>query len=150
MDSATWESYTECLRVTKFVIETKNFGLKVQPKIENYLGWNQKSFCERDWTGDPDTRVSITDFIIYLLDILICWQSKSQKGLTLSSIEANYVSISESFKEVKFVYCLLCDLHIKVNLPILVRNENIGVIFMPENALTNLYNQHVDTHYHFV
>jgi hypothetical protein len=64
MDPAIWESYTEPLRVTKFVIDTKNYGLKVQTKIGNYLGWNQKSFCERDWAGDPETTVNITDFII--------------------------------------------------------------------------------------
>jgi hypothetical protein len=33
MDSATWGAYNEPLRVIKFVIDTKIFGLKVQPKL---------------------------------------------------------------------------------------------------------------------
>jgi hypothetical protein len=37
MDSATWGTYNELLRVIKFVIDTKTFGLKVQPKLENNL-----------------------------------------------------------------------------------------------------------------
>jgi hypothetical protein len=69
--------------------------------------------------------VSVTGFIIYLLDVPICWRSKSQKGVTLSSTEAKYVAISKAVREVKFVYYLLCDLHIKVNHPIVVRADNL-------------------------
>jgi hypothetical protein len=94
--------------------------------------------------------VSVTGFIIYLLSVLICWHSKSQKGVTLSSTEAKYVAISEAVKELKFIYYLLSDLHIKVNLPIVVKTDNIGAIFMSENAATGFRTRHVDTRYHFV
>jgi hypothetical protein len=46
MDSATWGAYNELLRVIKFVIDTKNFGLKVQPKLKNNLGWDLTIFCD--------------------------------------------------------------------------------------------------------
>jgi hypothetical protein len=87
----------------------------------------------------------MTGFIIYLLNIPIYWRSKSQKGVTLSSTEAKYMTISEAFKELKFIYYLLNDLHIKVNLPIVVKTENIGAIFMSENASTGFCTRHVDT-----
>jgi hypothetical protein len=50
--------------------------------------WNLKVFCDSDWAGDPETRVSVTGFVIYLLDVPVCWRSKSQKGVTLLSTEA--------------------------------------------------------------
>jgi hypothetical protein len=109
-----------------------------------------KIFCDSDWAGDPKTRVSVTGFIIYLLNVPICWRSKSQRGVTLSSTEAKYVAISDAVKELKFIYYLLSDLHIKVNLPIVVKTDNIGAIFMSENALTGFRTQHVDIRYHFV
>jgi hypothetical protein len=43
MDFATWGTYNETLRVIKFVIDTKTYGLKDQPKHDN-LGWNLKIF----------------------------------------------------------------------------------------------------------
>jgi hypothetical protein len=86
----------------------------------------------------------MTGFIIYLLNVPICWQSKSQKGVTLLSTEAKYVAISEAFKELKFIYYLLSDLHIKVNLPIVVKTDNIGVNFMCFDWLSYL------ARYHFV
>jgi hypothetical protein len=84
------------LRVIKFVIDTKTFGLKVQPKLDNNLGWDLKIFCDSDWAGDPEARVSVTGFTIYLLSLPICRRSKSQKGDTLLSTEAEYVAISEA------------------------------------------------------
>jgi hypothetical protein len=88
MDSASWEAYNELLRVIKFVIDTNFFGLKVQPKLDNNLGWDLKIFCDSNWARYPETRVIVMGFIIYLLNVPICWRSKSQKGVTLSSTEA--------------------------------------------------------------
>jgi hypothetical protein len=94
--------------------------------------------------------VSVTRFIIHLLNILICWRSKSQKGLTLLSTEAKYGAFSEAVKELKFIDYLLSDLHIKVNLLIVVKTDNIGAIFTSENASTGFCTRYVDTRYHSV
>jgi hypothetical protein len=128
MDSATWRAYNQLLRVIKLVIDTTTFGLKVQPKLDNNLGWDLKIFCDSNWAGDPETRVSVTVFIIFLLNVPIFWHSKSQKGVTLSSTESKYVAISKANKELKFIYYLLTDLYIKLNLPIVVKTDNIGAL----------------------
>jgi hypothetical protein len=94
--------------------------------------------------------VSVAGFIIYLLNVPICWRSESQKGVTLSSTEVKYVAISKAVKELKFIYYLLSDLHIKVNLSNVVKTDDIGAIFMSENASTGFRTRHVDTRYHFV
>jgi hypothetical protein len=52
--------------------------------------------------------------------------------VTLSSTEPKYIVISEDVKELKFIYYLLCDLHIKVNIPIVVKTDNIGAIYKSE------------------
>jgi hypothetical protein len=52
--------------------------------------------------------------------------ASKQRGVTLSSSEAEYVAISESVKEIKFVYYLLKDVGIKVNLPIIVKTDNVS------------------------
>jgi hypothetical protein len=94
--------------------------------------------------------VIVTEFIIYLFDVPICGHSKSQKGVTLLSTGAKYVVISKAVKEFNFVYYLLCDLHIKVNFPIMVMRDSLEAIFMSENASTGFLTWHVDTRYHFV
>jgi hypothetical protein len=70
-------------------------------------------FCDSDWAGDSETRISVTGFILCLMNVPVCWRSKSQKGVILSSSEAEYVAISEAVKEVKFIYYLLVMLPLK-------------------------------------
>jgi hypothetical protein len=62
--------------------------------------WDLVSYCNSNWAGDTETTISVTGFIIYLLGVPICWRSKGQKGVTLSSSEAEYVAISKVVKEV--------------------------------------------------
>jgi hypothetical protein len=95
-------------------------------------------FCNSDWAGDPETRISVTGFIIYLMGIPVSWRSKAQRGVTLSSSKAEYVAISEAVKEIKFMYYLLKDIGFDIELPIVVRTDNIGVHFMSQNVSTGV------------
>ena len=145
-------TYLELLRVIKFVLDTKTFCLKIRPKIED-SSWNLKVFCDSDWAGDPETRISVTGFIIYLQGASVCWRSKAQKGVILSilsSSEAEYVAISDAVKEIKFLYFLLQNLGIELDLPIVVKTDNIGALFMSQNSSTGVRTRHVDTRYHFI
>jgi hypothetical protein len=107
-------------------------------------------FCDSDWAGYSETRISVTGLILYLMNVPVCWRSKSQKGVTLSSTEAEYVVMSEVVKEVKFKIYLLCDICIEVELPIIVKTDNIGAMFMAQNSSSGMRTRHVDTWYHFV
>jgi hypothetical protein len=80
----------------------------------------------------------------------ICWRSKGQKGVTLSSNEAEYVAISGAIREICIIYDLLesIDMHIKVR--IIVRWDNIGAIFMAENSSSGVQTRHIYTRYHFI
>jgi hypothetical protein len=75
---------------------------------------------------------------------------KVAKGVTLSSTEAEYVAMSEAVKEVKFIYYLIRDIGIEVELPIIVKTDNVGAMFMAQNSSSGVKTRHVDTRYHFV
>ena len=70
--------------------------------------------------------------------------------MALSSLEAEYVALSEAAKEIKFVYQLLQSIGIEIELPIIVRVDNVGAIFMSENTSTSGRTKHVDMRYHYV
>jgi hypothetical protein len=68
--------------------------------IEEGKDWDLVSCCNSNWAGDAETRISVTGFIIYFFGVPFCWRSKAQKGVTISSSEAEYVAISEAVKEI--------------------------------------------------
>ena len=117
MDGANLAAYKEMLRTIKFVLYTKDYCLKMNP-IYEYEERDFVLYSDSYWVGDPETRISITGFVIYLLGAPICWRSKGQKGITLSSSEVEYVAISEAFKETRFIYYLLKGMGVEVKLPI--------------------------------
>jgi hypothetical protein len=51
-------------------------------------------------------------------------------GGTLSSSKAEYIATSEVVKEIKFIYYLLREIGIEVNLPITVKMDNVGAMFV--------------------
>ena len=77
-------------------------------------------------------------------------KSKSMRSVVLSTTEAEYVAISEVVKEIKFVYQLLESMDVKVPLPIKVRVDNIGAIWLANNSGVSERTKHMDTRAHFV
>jgi hypothetical protein len=70
--------------------------------------------------------------------------------VTLSSSKAEYVAISEALKEIKFNYYLLREIGIEVNLPIMMKTDNVGAMFMAQNASSGVRTRHIDTRYNYV
>jgi hypothetical protein len=70
--------------------------------------------------------------------------------VTLSSTEAEYVSISEVCTDIMFIKSIVEFLGITVELPIIVHVDNIGAIYMAKNAMISTRTKHVDVHYHYV
>ena len=60
------------------------------------------------------------------------------------------LSILQSRNQFKVVYYSLKAVGIQVNLPIIVKTDNIGAMFMAQNASSGVRTRHVDTRYHFV
>jgi hypothetical protein len=58
--------------------------------------------------------------------------------VTLSGNEAEYVTISEGVKKIKFIYFILPDNRIDVELLIFVNKDSINATFMAQNALTGV------------
>ena len=151
LDGATPAAFKEMLRIIKYVIDTKDLALKIKPEIggENEM-WRVLAFSDSDYAGDPESRVSVSGWVIYFCGVLVAWQSKSQRSVTLSSSEAEYVALSEVAKNIKFIYMILESMGIMVELPIIVRVDNNGAIFMSENLAVSQRTKHVDIRYKFV
>jgi hypothetical protein len=151
LDGPTEAAMKELKRAIKFVLATRNYGLKIEPDASQGEGdWEMKIFTDSEYAGDKNTRISVGGYIIFLLGVAILWKSKAQKSVTLSSAEAEFVALSEAAKEIKFVVMILESLDIRVKLPIVVRVDNVGAIFMSENVSTSSRTRHVDIRYHYV
>jgi hypothetical protein len=60
---------------------------------------------------------------------------------------AEYIAISEAVKEIKFIHYLLRENRIEVNLPIIVKTDNVGAMFMASPGVKPL---NIDSIYYYV
>ena len=139
----------EFMRTTKYVLDTKDYGLKMILDSEKQ-DWQMTVYTDSDYAGDKETRRSVTGFIIYLRGAPISWKSRGQKSVTLSSTEAEFVALSEAAKEIKFVAQVMESMNLHVELPIIVRVDNVGAIGLSKNLSTSQRTKHIDIRYHFV
>lgn len=70
--------------------------------------------------------------------------------MTLSSSEAEYVTVLEALKKICFIDYLLQSIGMNMKLPIVVSCNNVGAIFMAKNLSSGVGTKHVNTRYHFI
>ena len=114
------------------------------------LLWELLLLSDSDHAGDKLSRMSISGFIMFLCGVPIMWRSKAQKIVALSSTEAEFYAVSEAVKEILFVVQVLLDMGIPVKTPITVKVDNMGAVFMVNNATSSARTRHIDTRWHFV
>ena len=86
-------------------------------------------FTDSDYAGDPVSRRIVSGCIHYLHGVPLCWQSKAQQSVTLSSTEAECFSLSKAVKDIVFVLNICRSISINVELTVTVRVDHVGAIF---------------------
>ena len=150
MDKATPAAMKEMYRIMKYLVQTKDYGLKIAPTNLKEQMWNLTIYSDSDWASNKDDRKSITGFAIFLQGAPILWRSQAQKTVALSSTEAEYYATAEAAKEIKFIVHVLETLNIPFKKPIIVHIDNVGAIFVAENPSATKHTRHIDARYHFV
>ena len=143
MDKATIAHYKELKQVITYAISTENKGLLLQPTT-TLQKLNLHLLVDSKFAGDIKDRKSIMGRLIYLNNALVGWSSKGMTGVTLSSTEAEYVSMSETVKDFKFIHMCMVYLGFTVELPMNVFINNIGAIDMLHNQSTKVCTKHVN------
>jgi hypothetical protein len=67
-------------------------------------------YSDADWAGDIDTRTSTTGYFVMLNNGAIAWKSRRQPTVESSTMESEYMALTEATKELKWVGTLLVEL----------------------------------------
>jgi hypothetical protein len=112
----------------------------------NVLG----GWVDSDFAADPDTRRSVSGFVMSLNGGPVAWKSKRQSCTTLSSAEAEFVAASICGQEVIYLRALLRSLgHGQVRAT-RVYEDNASCIAMSENPVNAERSRHIDTRWYFI
>jgi hypothetical protein len=68
-------------------------------------------YTDVDWVGCPNTRRSISGYVVLLGANLISWASKQQPVVSRSIVEAGYGVVVNDVAEASWLHHLLQELH---------------------------------------
>jgi hypothetical protein len=107
-------------------------------------------FVDSDHGRDIDSRRSVTGYIFFLGSSPICWQSKQQTSVALSSMEAEYMAACAASQEAIWLGRLLREFGCLFSNPIVMLEDNQSCIHLSKNPGDFAKSKHIDTRYHFV
>jgi hypothetical protein len=107
------------------------------------IGW-----VDSDFASDPDTRKSMTGYLVSLNGGAISWRSSRQGGVTLSSSEAEFVAAS--WTEVAYLCVLLRGFGYTQKKPREIWEDNASYVMMSKNPTNRDRSRRVDVKVHYL
>lgn len=143
------ESHWKMLcQVYNYVIQTMDYCINLSSCKISQLN----AYSDASWASDRDSRKSMSGFIIYLGDVPVSWKTLKQKCVALSSMEAEFVALSETVKEVIWLFRILSSCQ-KLKLKFLLPNvycDNQSAMHFSKNFNETQRSKHIDTRFFFV
>jgi hypothetical protein len=107
-------------------------------------------FSDASFAADPDDRKSTSGYIFFLANGPISWQSNKQTTVALSTMEAEYIALSEAAKEAKFLRHLLSTITTPVIGATVINTDSQSALEHVKNNIRHARTKHIDTRHHFI
>ena len=132
-------------RIFRYLVHTPFYGLWY-PQGSTFA---LCGYTDSDWAGDKDDRKSTSGACQFLGRSLVCWSSKKQNCISLSTAEAEYVAAASACTQLLWMrqtlkeYGVHCD-----KVPLLCDNES--AIKIAYNPVDHTRTKHIEIRHHFI
>jgi len=132
-------------RIFRYLVDTPRYGIWY-PKGSSFI---LNGYTDADWAGDKDDRKSTSGACQFLGRSLVCWSSKKQNCISLSTAEAEYVAAASGCTQLLWMrqtlkeYGVICD-----KVPLLCDNES--AIKIAYNPVQHSRTKHIEIRNHFI
>ncbi|KAL6419440.1 hypothetical protein ACFW04_011411 [Cataglyphis niger] len=122
------EHWTTAKRVLRYFKGSINIFLVYRPSQENLKG------C----------------FVFFFSQAPITWESRKQKTVALSSVEAEYMGLTEATKESIYLRKFFLELGLKKFSDTIIFNDSASALKLAKNPIFHGRTKHIDIKHHFV
>jgi hypothetical protein len=132
-------------RIFRYLVHTPNYGLWY-PKGSNF---SLCGYTDSDWAGDKDDRKSTSGACQFLGRSLVCWSSKKQNCISLSTAESEYVAAASACTQLLWMRQTLKEFGVIWDkVPLLCDNES--AIKIAYNPVQHTRTKHIEIRHHFI
>ena len=137
------------LGILEYINGTSEYGITFQRGTSSSI--SLEVFADADYASKATDRRSVSGGVIMCGGASVCWFSRTQKCVTLSTSEAEYVALGDAVKELLFlrqVWRFMLPSKVMPCFPVF--EDNQGAVQLAENPITNSNTKHIDVRHHFL
>ena len=114
-------------------------------------GLSLQVFADADYASKAADRSSVSRGLVMCGGACVSWFSRTQKWVTLSTAEAEYVALVDTVKEVLFSRRVWCFMLPDVGMPCIpLFEDNQGAVQLTLNPKTNSISKYFNERHHFL
>ena len=137
------------LHILMYVRFTSSYGITFQRGTKGGLAL--QLFVDSDYASKATGRKSVSGGVVMCAGACVAFFSRTQRSVTLSSTEAEYVAMAEGFKETIFLRYIWSFVLPDRNVGCTTVNEdNEGALHLAKNLATTPNSKHIDIRHHFL
>lgn len=134
----TNDDWKKVKRIFRYLRGQPRFGIRYTKSNHSLI-----AFCDSDFAGDSETKRSTTGYIIMLGNGAIHWKSQRQKHVSLSSTEAEYISMCSTAKEVVWLRKIGIELGMIESEPVQLLCDNKSAICIARSERATVRTRHL-------
>lgn len=138
--------WTAVKRILRYLKGTINFKLHYsRDGNKNLVG-----YTDSDWASDLDNRRSCSGNFFKLSYGAICWYSKRQQTVALSSTEAEYMAMASCVQDSIWLKQFVCELDKNFDGPVKLFCDNQSAISLAKCDGFRQRTKHIDIRHHYL
>lgn len=145
---ATDEHWKHLKRILRYIKSTIDLKLTF-PKSHKYDD-TVTGYADADWANDINDRKSISGYVFKVYTSLVSWATKKQPTVSLSSTEAEFISLSMASCEAVWISNMVKEMNVNINYPIKLFEDNQSCIYIANNPKEHGRMKHLDVKFNFV
>jgi hypothetical protein len=107
-------------------------------------------FTDSDWAGDRTDRKSTSGYSLSLGSGPICWSSKKQDAISLSSAEVEYRGVVNITIQAMWLQHFLTELGIQFHRSIIIWCDNQSTLKFCRDPVQRQQTKHIEIHMHYI
>jgi hypothetical protein len=149
MVAPTKSHMTAAKHVLRYLKGTAGLGLRYE------RGADDKSniidgYTDATWANVPKTSRSLSGYVFFLNQAAVSWKCSVQKVVSLSTAEAEYISLCEAVREAVYLRNLMQEMGLPQAKPTIVYEDNQPCIHLSWNPTTSNRLKHIAMRFNFV
>jgi hypothetical protein len=142
------EHWRALLHVLGYIRNTLNYGLIYSR--DGSSGLLPVGYADSDYAACHDTRRSTSGHVFVMAGAPVCWSSKRQATVALSTVEAEYISLTRAAQQQKWMHAWMSEVNLEQPLPGTLYCDNQGAVDLTKNTKSHSKVKHIDIRHHYI